>query len=708
MNKTRTIKVNKLFLISLVFLFALIILKLSYVGLSSTVDGINLTEFAKDRNTVTETIVAERGTIYNRNNEILAQNITSYTVIAYLDSSRTTDASNPHHVVDKEKTAEALSPIINMTKERILSLLNTEGVYQVELGPGGRGITELVKDEIEALALPGIDFIKSTRRYYPNGDFLSYTLGYAKSDDNGNIIGEFGLELMYDEELTGKNGSKTYEQDLYGYQIANTTPIIEPAESGSDIYLTIDTNIQLFAEQAITTLESASLEWASVSVVNAKTGEILAIASNPSFNPNIKDIEYYYDPFVSNVYEPGSTIKIFSFMAAIEEGLYKGEEKYKSGSLEVGEYKVSDWNKYGWGNITYNQGFYASSNVAATLLAQELGLSKLKSFYEKLGFNKKTGVGLPNEKTGTLNFKYDIELANASFGQGMSVTPVEMIQALTTIANDGTMIKPYLVSKIEREGKIIFEGKREEIEKIASKNTIDQVKDLMYGVVNSGESLATGSSYKVDGVNVIGKTGTAQIASPNGGYLTGYYDNVRSFAALFPYEDPEIIVYAVVSKITNENLLPKAVTTLIEDVSTYLGIQSVGEKEVSKSIKLDSYINKETEEVKKQLADNKLIPIVIGNGDKIIKQYPSKNTTMSEFDKVFLLTNSKGYTLPDIIGWSKGDVEVLSKLTGIKVNYEGYGYVTTSSLPENSALNNETTLNVLLAPKYTKKEKTST
>ena len=276
MKKTRTVRISKYFLMVVVFLFGLIIFKLSYVVLSPKVDGVDLKAFASNRNTVKEKIVASRGTIYDSLGDVLAVNVNSYTVIAYLEEDRTTDKNNPQHVVDKESTAKALSPIINMTEERILELLNTENVYQVELGPGGRGITELVKENIEKLNLPGIDFIKSVKRYYPNRNFLSYTLGYAKTMDDGTIVGEMGLEKEFNKDLTGVDGSRTYESDIYGYKIANTNEEIVEAVNGKNIYLTIDTNIQMFTEQAIKTLEGASsLEWATISVVDAKTGAIL-------------------------------------------------------------------------------------------------------------------------------------------------------------------------------------------------------------------------------------------------------------------------------------------------------------------------------------------------------------------------------------------------------------------------------------------------
>ena len=221
MNKTRIVRISKVFIIIVVFIFMCLIVKLLYVGTHNIkVHGKALSEFASARDTRKKTLYAKRGTIYSRDSEVLAKDVNSYTVIAYLDPSRTKDPERPYHVVDKEKTAELLSPLINMTKEKILKLLNstyescnedkTECIkkvpYQVELGPGGRGITELLKDQIEELDLPGIDFLSSTKRYYPNGDFLSYTLGYAKTNSEGAYAGEMGLELYYNEELTGTNG----------------------------------------------------------------------------------------------------------------------------------------------------------------------------------------------------------------------------------------------------------------------------------------------------------------------------------------------------------------------------------------------------------------------------------------------------------------------------------------------------------------------
>ena len=710
MKKIRTIKINVIFAIIVVFIFLCIIYKLLYIGTGHViVKGETLADFASERDTVKKTIVAPRGTIYSKGKEVLAKDVNSYTVIAYLEPSRTKDPKRPYHVVDKKKTAEKLSTIINMKKETILGLLNTSikkcdengnncvssVPYQVELGPGGRGITELVKDQIEALDLPGIDFISSTKRYYPNGDFLSYSLGYARRNDSGNYEGEMGLELYFNDDLTGENGYIEYQSDLYGYQITSTPSIEKKATSGNDIYLTIDTNIQMFTEQARTKLEESGLEWATVSVMNAKTGEILGISSSPSFNNNTLEIKSYYDPFVANTYEPGSTMKIFSFMSAMEAGIYDGKSTYKSGHIKVDDATIKDWNNYGWGTITYDEGFMGSSNVAATKLGLKLGRAKLKDFYNDLGFGTKTGISLPNESNGIINFRYNTEVASASFGQGITVTAVQMLQALSVLGNEGTMIKPYIVSKVvDSNGNTLIENKRTEIRKVYSKETTDAMIELMRGVVDGSARMSTGTGYKVKGYDLIGKTGTAQIASPRGGYLTGSTNYVRSFAGAFPGNDPQIIVYVAVSKIKKSNDIKTAVKNLVKNVGTYLNIYETKSEKESSAYTLSSYINKDTANIESLLKTFSLDPIVIGDGNRIIKQYPLSGITLNSGSKVFLLTNSSEYNLPDIKGWSRNDIETICKLLDISVTFEGYGYAKKYTLVDNN-------LEVTLEVKYT-------
>ena len=717
MNKARIINMSTIFIIIFVFIFACLIIKLLYIGTHHIYVGDNkLSVFANARDTRKKTLYAKRGTIYSKEGEVLAKDVNSYTVIAYLDPSRTKDPERPYHVVDKEKTAELLSPLINMTKEKILKLLNstykscnedkTECVkkvpYQVELGPGGRGITELLKDQIEELDLPGIDFLSSTKRYYTNGDFLSYTLGYAKTNSEGAYAGEMGLELYYNDDLTGTNGYIEYQSDLQGYQITSTPTIEKKSVSGNDIYLTIDTNIQMFAEEAMSTIEKGNPEWATIAVMNAKTGEILGIASTPSFNNNTLEIKSYYDPFSANLYEPGSVMKIFSFMAAMENGIYNGDEKFKSGKLKVDDAVIKDWNRVGWGNITYDQGFMGSSNVAASKLALTLGRAKLKDFYSNLGFGTKTGLPFPNESAGTINFKYNTEVASASYGQGITVNAMQILQALTTLSNNGTMIKPYIVSKIvnSETDETILENERTEIRKVCSEETVNKLIKIMRGVVDGSAKMSTGTGYYIKGIDLVGKTGTAEIASPKGGYLRGDKNTLKSFAALFPGEDPEIIIYTAISKTSKSSTMKTAIKNLVKNVSTYLNIYGNKESSESKSYTVESFINKDADSSALILENNNMESVIIGEGEKIIKQYPNKGVTLNVNNKVFLLTNDNKYKMPNIKGWSRNDVLTFAKLINLNVTFEGTGYVDSFNIKEDTEIDLNVTLEVKLKEKY--------
>ena len=273
MKKENKVKISNLLLILALFLFLVITLRVSYIALSKEVDDINIQELASKRTTKTTILKANRGTIFDNSSNVLAQDVSSYTLIAYLDSTRTTDPDNPNHVVDKENTALVLSALLGMEYETVLSYLNKENVYQTEFGVKGRGLTELEKDTILAANLPGIDFIETTKRYYPYGQFLSYLIGYAKMDEEGNIIGEMGIEKSYNEELTGTNGKTVYQKDLQGYKIAGTKELTEEKVDGDNIYLTIDNNIQFFLEISITNSSSKyEFDVLGIIVATAKTG----------------------------------------------------------------------------------------------------------------------------------------------------------------------------------------------------------------------------------------------------------------------------------------------------------------------------------------------------------------------------------------------------------------------------------------------------
>ena len=702
------VRVSKLLIAFILLFFVIVIARLLYLGISPKIDGIDLKTFVANRNTRKKTTYAKRGTIYDSSSNVLARTINSYTVIAYLSESRSKGFKTPQHVVDKEKTAKELSPILGMSEEAILYLLN-RNAYQVELGPGGRGITELKKEEIEKLKLPGISFISSYKRYYQNDDFASYILGYVKTTDDGEMIGEMGIEQYYNDMLKGKDGFIVYQQDVNGYKIPNTKEELKESKDGVDIYLTIDSNIQFFVEKySKEAYEQYPCDWLFAVVADAKTGAILGSTSYPSFNPNIKNITNYLNPLVSFAIEPGSTMKIFTYMATMEKKMYDGNKTFKSGSIKIGENTIYDWKTDGFGEITYDEGFMLSSNVGISYLTKDYFTgSELKEYFKKWGFGQKTGIELPYELTGTLNEKNNkaIEIANAGFGQGITVTPIQMVQALTMIANNGVMLKPYIVSKIvDEEDALVYEGKRTELGKVASSETVNNIKELMYKVIYNDLYYSTGASYRMDGYDLIGKTGTAQYTNPYTGRY--YYDNVnyiRSFAGMFPKDDPEIIIYAAMKKPTwgKSSGLSTNVKDLMKSIAKYKKMfTEVTNNSTLNKIKVKSYTSKKVENVKQELEANGINVLVLGNGDRVVRQSVKKGTSIVSGDRIILMTNDEKYTMPDITGWSRMDAISLCDMLKIKYNVEGYGYVESQSLGAGSEITDNSSINITLKEKY--------
>ena len=703
----------------LVFIMLLFI-QLCYLSLSPNIYGINMKEFSAKRNTVKTTLYAKRGNVYDIEGNVLAQNVTSYTVIAYLSESRTGTSSKPLHVVDKKATAEALAPILNMEASYIEKLLNKK-VYQVELGPGGRGISELTKEEIENLNLPGIDFIENYKRFYPNGDFASYIVGYAKQYEEQKeredgttiteqtIVGELGIESKYNELLSGKNGYLEYQRDLSGFKIPDTPERKIEAENGYDVYLTIDSSIQRFVEDAVkVAAKEYNPELLVVGVMDAKNGDILASATYPSFDPNVRNITNYENILTSYAFEPGSTMKTYTYMCALEKGTYNGNATFSSGSYTIGDDIVKDWNTVGWGTINYDKGYEYSSNVGiANMLNTFINKNDLKECLEKFGFGKKTGIELSRELSGNTKFTYPIEVATAGFGQGITTTAIQQLQGLTIIANDGKMLKPHIVKKIinSNTNEIYYESKKEESEQLVSLDTVNKMRNLMYNVVNSDDPAATGKKYKIDGFDIIGKTGTAQVYDDKkGGYKSNTNDYIYSFAGMFPKDNPEIIIYMAIKRPdygTTNKALVYISNSVIRSIAKYKNMFSeLSNTEQSETYEITDYSNLKTSDIVDILKSHNINPIELGSGDKIVNQYPSKGTNVISGDLVVLVTNDSNISLPDFTGYSKKEFITLCNLINLKYKIEGYGYVSSQSIAPGTSINEIDEISVVLKEKY--------
>lgn len=699
------------------FCIFLLYIKYAYLALSPTVYGKDMVKFAENRNTVKKTVKATRGTIYDNMGNQLALNVSSYTIILSLKKSKV--YTKDDYVHDVDLTANSLAPILGCEADYIKEKLEQDK-YQVELGLCGRGLTEITKDEIKALNLPGISFEESQKRFYPNGNFASYLIGYAKNtevktfdeEDNeiiaNEIIGEMGIEAEYNKELSGTDGYSEYQVNRYGYKIKGTHTKEIAAKNGNDIYLTLDAGIQRFTESAVKDIaDNYNPEWSLIAVMDAKTGDILASSSSPSFNPNIRDIVDYENPLLSKTYEPGSVMKTYTYMCSMENGVYNGEETFLSGNYVIGEHTIYDWYNPGWGVVNFDKGYEYSSNVGiANLLSKANAISKkqLKTCLKRYGFGKETDVELSNESKGSINFKYDVEFLNAGFGQGISTTAVQQLQALTMIANDGVMLKPHIVNKIvdSNTGKTVYERKIDKT-KVVDKSITDKMKDLMYNVVHGTDAGTTGYPYKVEGFDVIAKTGTSQIYNVSTGtYSTGDNDYIFSVALMFPKNDPKIIIYGAMKKPTwgKGSALSKNVKALIQNISKYKNMfTEITEKKVD-TYQIKSYINMDRNKLEEEFKNNGINYIIIGDGNKITKQSIKNGTIIAKGEKIILLTNGLEYKMPNITGFSKKEVEVLANLLNIKYKIKGYGYVTSQSIASGSLITNDQTLEVNLENKY--------
>ncbi len=711
-------RVSRSVIIVTFFLFLVLILRLCYLCLVDyNVGDETISMFIKNRNTKEEVIMPKRGTIYDTNGNVLANDVVSYTLVAYLSDKRVNANGDSDYVSDIDSTSDKLASILGVESSSIREILTNgknNNKYQVEFGSMGKGISELTKELIANLNLPGIGFTKEIKRYYQNGNFASYLIGYTvtKEDDDGNkwITGEMGIEEYYNKELSGKSGYVTYEKDKYGYKIANGREYSEPATDGNDIYLTIDNNIQLFVENAVSSSEESSkAEWTLMVVMDAKSGAILGYSSSPSFDPNIRNITSYLDPIVNQAYEPGSTMKVFSYLCAVDSGKYDGSTTYTSGSksytseTDGKSVTISDWKKEGWGNITYDEGFALSSNIAvANIVESVITKEELKSCYAKYGFGKATGITLKREDKGSIDYRYQIEAATAGYGQGITTTPMQHLQALTAISNDGVMLRPYIVDKITlaNSKEVIYTGKRTVVGTVASSESISKMKELMRSVINGDESNSTGYLYYMDGYDLIGKTGTAQIYDyTKGSYMTGDSDYIYSFSGMFPGDDPEIIIYAAVKLPKDKtNYIAPMVKEVEKNITKYLNIENSSSN--GNSYVIDSYLNKSVSEVESLLKSDNLRVVVIGNGDRVINQYPSSNSIVYDNDLVILKSNSFDNKMIDLSNYSYKEVINILNFMGIRYEIEGSGYVYEQSIGADSIIGDDDTLIIKLKDKW--------
>lgn len=684
-------------------LFFILFFRFMYIQATGTVEGQVLAAKAEKKYTGTTTIEAKRGTIYDRNGEVIAEDRSSYSLIAILRKSATTDKNDPQHVIDAEKTARELAKYINLKESTILKIIRDgqkDDRFQVEFGSAGRDITVETKKKIEKLKLPGVTFTRNMKRFYPNGIFASHVVGFTETKENKNhqtvTSGKLGIEKSLDDYLKGKDGTFQFESDIWGYLLPNGEEKITPAQDGKKVYLTIDRKVQILLEDALSKADKEFSPKKMIGIVaDAKTGEILAMSQRPTFDPETKEgIEKsWYNEAVETSFEPGSTMKIFTLSAAVEEGVFNPNEIYQSGRYVVDPRSkaVPDHNGgRGWGPITFLEGVQRSSNVAFAKLANEkIGFDKFREYISLFGLDKPTGIDLPNETGGKIAYHYAIEKATTAFGQGTAITPIQQVQAATAIANNGQMMQTHVVDKIvdPATGKTIKKTEPKVVGTPISESTAKQVRDYLETVV-TGEK-GTGRNFAIEGYQVVGKTGTAQIPG-KGGYLSGSGNYIFSFLGMAPKDDPRLIVYVAVQQPNLEKEPDGSVPvanifkSVMKNSLQYLQIEPSDQKPIE-AVTLPNTINLAVNEAEEKLAQLGLKPIILGNGSKITKQIPAANEPLLAGERVILKTDGK-LLAPDMIGWSFRDVMKVAELAEMKLSSTGSGFVIKQNVASGSAL----------------------
>lgn len=496
-----------------------------------------------ERRTSDRTLLAERGTIFDAQGNVLAQNIPVKQIYADPKTLSKLISDNKFKKT-KEDVAKELGIILDIKPQDILEKLNKDSLWisiahQVDIHKA---------DKIMALKIPGVGLTSEEKRFYPMGNFAASALGIV----NGKGHGVEGVESYYDKELFGMPGFKSQEQDTKARSILNALYQNDPTRPGNSISLTLDSTIQYFVEQQLDELQNATkANSVTILAMDPKTGRILGMGSRPSFDPTEYDKatpDERRNLSIGMSYEPGSTFKIITGAAALEEGIIHPSDTFEDpGFLLIPPRRITNWDsdQKPHGNPTFTKGMQLSSNVVLAQVGMNLGKDSFYTYLRAFGFGSKTGVDISGEESGLLlpqDKARDIDLATMSFGQANSVTPIQLLTAISAVANGGTLYRPYIVDKITTpDGQLVQQQKPIAVRQVITKETAMQMTEILEQVVEDG----TGHLAQIPGIKVAGKTGTAQKVDPKSG-LYSTTDFIASFAAYAPAKDPKIAVLVII------------------------------------------------------------------------------------------------------------------------------------------------------------------
>lgn len=583
---------------------------------------------------------AERGDILDRNGEVLATNVSRPSVLVV-----------PKQVRDPVKTAEKLARVLNASKEHIYQLI-TKKASTVYIKPEGRKISNEKAAEVRSLHLPGVFIAEDFKRHYPYGRFLSHVLGFAGVDNQGLI----GLESYYDDLLKGVRGHVDFYSDAQGNRMSSLKDKYVPPKDGLDLVLTIDHRVQTIIERELDQTEQKYHPDNAIAIaMNPNTGEILGISTRPDFNPenyqNVAPEIYNHNLPIWRTYEPGSTFKVITLAAALQEHLVdlQHDSFYDPGYITVAGTDLHCWKRGGHGSETFLEVVENSCNPGFVELGQRLGKDRLFSYIHKFGFGAKTGIDLEGESTGIL-FKEDkigpLEAATTAFGQGVSVTPIQQIAAVAAAINGGYLYTPYLAKEwVDPEtGEVVSRNAPQLRRRVISEETSKKVRYALESVVANG----TGRNAFVEGYRIGGKTGTAQKVS-GGRYLENNY--ILSFMGFAPADDPQIIVYVAVDNPKGTVQFGGTVAAplagkIISDSLQALGVKKrTGgmEKEYrwgdEKMIEVPDLVGEDKQTISEEYYDLKIE--AEGTGDTVIRQQPQAGVKLKAGSKIRVYLGDK-------------------------------------------------------------------
>ena len=631
-NKNIHVRIKIVFLVIIVC-FIIIIGKVFYI---QVIDYKKLNNLANDLWSRNLVIGANRGRILTSDSTIVADNLTTVSLVVV-----------PNQIKDKQAIIRDLAKILAVNEDKISEHVNKKSSVEI-IHPEGRQLSFETADKINNLNYEGIYLLKEGKRYYPFNTLLSHSLGYVGIDNQGLS----GLELKYDEYLTGKSGAIKYFSDAKGNKLDKSSVYVEPV-NGMDLYLTVNYNIQSSVERELNNaMDKYNADGAWAIVMNPNNGEILALASKPDFSP--ANYQNYETEVINRnhaiwaTYEPGSTFKIITLAASVEEKTVDllNDTFHDGGSINVEGARIKCWKSGGHGTQTYLQVVQNSCNPGFVSLGQKLGKERLYKYIYDFGFGKKTGIDLNGESTGilfNLNNVGPVELATTSFGQGISVSAIQQITAVSAAINGGTLYKPYIVKRIAdpNTSEIILENKPQIVRKVISNASSQTVRMTLETVVAYG----TGRNAYIEGYRVGGKTGTAQKVK-NGHYLTGNY--ILSFIGFLPADNPQAIVYVAIDN-------PKGITQYGGTVSA----------PIARSIMID-------------IIDE-------------LKLSPSDYT----LEKTYNWYDTKYAIIPNVVG--KNIDEAKKELKKFTINYSGSGNIIKAISPsEGTYLPENATIKILL------------